>query len=461
MSHLEHVALPEFGLARELPEITFQEYLARLDAAVEAMARQELDFMVVYADREHFANMAYLTGFDPRFEEALLLLDRQGGRKLLVGNECMGYLPDPRLGCEAELFQAFSLLGQPRTKSRALRAILSSFGIGTGTSVGCVGAKYFAEALVEGGDYALDVPSYLVDLLRDITGSRELVRNATVLFVHPEYGLRIRNTADQIAQFEFAAMRTSEGVRTVMQRITPGVVERDLEHLLDSAGLPLTCHKMIGFGEKARRGLASPSDIRAHLGDAYTVGFGIWGALNSRAGVVAHGPEELAGELRAFYPRFAANYMDVVFAWYESVALGVPVGKVCAAVEARRDASLYDFAVNPGHYIHLEEWVHSPFEPDSTIPLASGVALQMDIIPLSKGPFCYANAEDTLVLADESLQAELAARHPACWGRIQARRAFMVEKLGVALDSSLLPLCNTPGWLPPYVLNLGQVLVKD
>ena len=33
-----------------------------------------LDAFVVYADREHFANMAYLTGFEPRFEEALLLL---------------------------------------------------------------------------------------------------------------------------------------------------------------------------------------------------------------------------------------------------------------------------------------------------------------------------------------------------------------------------------------------------
>ncbi|MHB1295084.1 MAG: M24 family metallopeptidase [Anaerolineae bacterium] len=461
MSHLERVTLPAFGRPRELPEIGTPEYLARLETAVEAMARRGFDFLVVYADREHFANMAYLTGFDPRFEEALLLLDRQGGRKLVVGNECMGYLPDARLGCEPELFQEFSLLGQPRGSSKPLRAILSGFGIGAGASVGCVGTKYFTGALVEGGACALDAPAYLVDLLRDLAGSPKRVRNAAGLFVDPEQGWRIHNSVDQIAQYEFAATRTSEGVRAVLECIAPGVVERDLEHLLDSAGLPLTCHKMVGFGEKARRGLASPSDNAARLGDAYTIGFGIWGALNSRAGVVAHGPEELAGELRTFYPRYAASYMDVAFAWYEAIALGASAGAVCAAAEAQRDTALYDFAVNTGHYIHLEEWVHSPFEPGSTIPLASGVALQMDIIPLSKGPFCYCNAEDTVVVADDALQAELAARYPACWARIQTRRAFMVEKLGIALHPTILPLCNTPGWFPPYGMDLEQVFVKD
>ncbi|HZS93019.1 MAG TPA: hypothetical protein VFE42_36710 [Chloroflexota bacterium] len=36
------------------------------------------DALLVYVDREHFANLAYLTGFDPRFEEALLILKPRG-----------------------------------------------------------------------------------------------------------------------------------------------------------------------------------------------------------------------------------------------------------------------------------------------------------------------------------------------------------------------------------------------
>ena len=54
--------------------------------------------------------MAYLSGFDPRFEGALLILDCDGQRKLLVGNECMGYLPDPELRYEGVLFRTSACL---------------------------------------------------------------------------------------------------------------------------------------------------------------------------------------------------------------------------------------------------------------------------------------------------------------------------------------------------------------
>ena len=38
------------------------------------MEERKLTHLVVYGDREHFANLAYLTGFDPRFEEAVLIV---------------------------------------------------------------------------------------------------------------------------------------------------------------------------------------------------------------------------------------------------------------------------------------------------------------------------------------------------------------------------------------------------
>ena len=46
--------------------------------------------LVVYADREHAANLHWLTGFDPRFEEAVLLLT-EAEALLLAGNECLAY----------------------------------------------------------------------------------------------------------------------------------------------------------------------------------------------------------------------------------------------------------------------------------------------------------------------------------------------------------------------------------
>ncbi len=462
MSTLTHVPLPAFGQAEECPPLPAALYAGRLAAARARMAEDGLDALVVYGDREHFANLAYLTGFDPRFEEALLLLDRDGAGKLLVGNECMGYLPDAALGLDVELFQEFSLLGQPRAQSRPLRNILSSFGIRRGVQVGCVGWKYFDSGLIAGWEEeeALDVPAYLADLLRGLCGVRKPVVNATALFMNPYDGLRVVNEPEQIAQFEYAATVTSAGVLDLLRHLAPGAREQNLERFLDSRGLPLSCHRMIGFGDKARRGLASASARRAVLGDVFTVAFGVTGGLTCRAGCIARGLQDLSCELRNFYPRFAANYFDVVCAWYGSLRVGAAGCGVFTAVESRRDASLYDFAVNPGHFIHLDEWVHSPFCADGRTPLRSGMALQADIIPVSRGPFCYANAEDGVVLADAALRAVLARQFPEMWERIRRRRAFVADALGIRLDESVLPLGNLPAWLPPFALDLEKVFTQ-
>jgi hypothetical protein len=238
------------------------------------------------------------------------------------------------------------------------------------------------------------------------------------------------------------------------------VREQDLEKHLDACGLTLSCHRMVGFGEKARRGLASPGPSRANLGDAFTTAFGVTGALTARAGVVAHGPEDLSATLREFYPRFTANYFAVTAAWYEALAVGVPARDVFHAAEVARDQELFVFALNPGHYLHLDEWVHSPFSADSEITLESGMVLQMDIIPISRGPFCCANAEDGIFLADARLQQELAAKFPACWQRVVARRDWMRRTLGITLHETVFPLANTTGWFAPYALDLGKAFVN-
>lgn len=81
---LRHLSLPEETAAAEPPAIAPEEYTRRCD---ETLARSGLPWVAVYGDREHNANLLFLTGFDPRFEEELLLLGPQGRRVLLVGNE--------------------------------------------------------------------------------------------------------------------------------------------------------------------------------------------------------------------------------------------------------------------------------------------------------------------------------------------------------------------------------------
>ena len=204
MIELATVDVPEFGAAPHCPAIPIGLYESRLKAACGRLRQEGLDCLVVYADREHFANMAYLTGFDPRFEEALLLLDIGGRRTLVVGNECMGFLPDAELGCEVVLFQDFSLLGQPRGDSRPLGEILASFGIEKGSRVGCVGWKCFDRRWSPPVRTPAIFPPMWSISCRDLTGDPRSVVNATTIFMNPADGLRTTCEPVQIAQFEVA-----------------------------------------------------------------------------------------------------------------------------------------------------------------------------------------------------------------------------------------------------------------
>src|SRR5215469_5834428 len=116
---------PDFGPAERPAPVEVSELEGRLSALRAKMVSEGLTHIVVYADREHFANIAYLTNFDPRFEESILIVAESGAPLLVVGNECEGYLGVSPLyiagKLRAERFQPFSLLNQPRESSRKMR----------------------------------------------------------------------------------------------------------------------------------------------------------------------------------------------------------------------------------------------------------------------------------------------------------------------------------------------------
>ena len=126
-------------------------------------------------------------------------------------------------------------------------------------------------------------------------------------------------------------------------------------------------------------------------------------------------------------------------------------------LEEERDDNLYTFCVNPGHYIHLDEWLSSPFYRGSTARLPSASALQVDIIPVGRAAGITVNMEDGIALADGALRRELAAHHPDLYARCAARRQFMQEVLGYELSEDILPLGNIPGAYFPFLLDTGWV----
>ncbi|MGQ9682773.1 MAG: hypothetical protein ACUVX9_09575 [Anaerolineae bacterium] len=129
---LAEIGLPDFGVPGEEPGIQRHEYEARLTALWERARQRRLDALVVYGDREHVANLAFLTGFDPRFEEALLIVRGDHVPVLITGNECFSYAAVSPLALDVRLFQHFSLLGQPRDKSRPLADMLRDAGLAPG-----------------------------------------------------------------------------------------------------------------------------------------------------------------------------------------------------------------------------------------------------------------------------------------------------------------------------------------
>jgi len=91
--------------------------------------------------------------------------------------------------------------------------------------------------------------------------------------------------------------------------------------------------------------------------------------------------------------------------------------------------------------------------------LRSGMAFQVDIIPATGTEYFTTNIEDGVALADEGLRAELAERFPAAWRRIEARRTFMAEVVGIDLHPEVLPFSNIPAVLSPFLLRPDRAMV--
>lgn len=451
-ARLAEIGMPEFGMPEARPEIPAGLYTARVARLRERAERGAYDRLVVYADREHSASLAYLSGFDPRFEESIFLLGSTGEPAILVGNECYGMAAQAPLKMRPVLFQDLSLPGQPRDRSRPLAEILADEGIGRGSHVGVIAGKTYA------GRETIDAPAYLVDELRRLTGPTGVVENATGLMIDAADGLRVINEVEQLAAFEYAACQTSDGVRRLLLGLQPGMSESEAVRLLDWNGMPLSCHLMLTGGPRASLGLLSPGDRRIVRGDRFTVGFGVWGALNCRAGFVMDGPNELPSGIADYVERLVGPYFEAVAEWYGALHVGQTGGALWEIIDRHLGDPFFGISLNPGHQIHLDEWVNSPIARGSRVELRSGMALQVDIIPATGTDYFTTNIEDGLALADQSLREAFAAGHPAAWQRIQARRQFMNDVLGIALHPDVLPFSNMPAYLPPFLLRPDRAM---
>jgi hypothetical protein len=193
-------------------------------------------------------------------------------------------------------------------------------------------------------------------------------------------------------------------------------------------------------------------------GDAAVAAIGLWGGNCARGGILVASSDELTSASDGYLEQLAVPYWRAIATWYETLALGIPGGELFDTVTGLLAGERFQPSLNPGHLIHYEEWSDSPIRAGSDDPIASGMVLQSDIIPTGIRPGWTVNCEDTIAIADSTLRAEMAVRHPELWSRVSARRAYVQDRLGIALAEEVLPLSCTCAYLRPFWLDLDRAL---
>lgn len=445
------------------PLLTGEDYGNRVKNLIELASIQELTHILVYGDREHFSNINYLIGYDPRFEESLLIISKQDTPVLLIGNEGFNYSNKVPIKIRKELFQSFSLLGQPRGSSKRLGEIFSSVGINKSSKIGVIGWKYFLTEEVENSQNCIEIPCYIVEALIGLVG-REKIENVSRFMVHPEYGLRIKLDIKELIKQEFAGTKTSRKVLYAIQNINKGLSEMEVSELLCIDGEPLATHPNVSFGAKnVLLGLASPGfNKRLSLGEVISIGLGYRRALVHRTGLYVRGKKDIPINIKNIVEELYKPYFKGLIAWYESIKIGVTGGEVFKNVEnALGGLEKYGINLNPGHSIHTDEWTNSIFYKKSTQKISSGMALQCDIISSMGEPYIGVHVEDGIIIADKSTINEIEISFPESWNRIIRRKRFMEKVLGINLAEEVLPTSDMQALLFPYMADTNIILAKN
>jgi hypothetical protein len=443
---------PDHGTPDLPPPLTLPELRARLAALRAVMPG---DALVIYGDREHAANIHWLTGFDPRFEEAVLIVTPTDAL-LIAGNECLPYTAisplvqagDIRTGHCASL----SLPSQPRGGTRLDQWIATM--IPAGATVGAIGWKWFGADEVADPATALDIPAFLADPLRDRAGT---VTNATPLMMHPGHGLRARVDAAEIARLEFANVLAARALTRMVLAFRAGMTDFDAIRAGQVEGLPLGCHITFATGDRETMGLTGPTGQTLQKGRQISFNVCHWGSNICRAGWLADTADDLPGPARDYIENFVAPYVQAMADWCGLMVPGRSGGQVWQAMQDALPRDTYNLFLNPGHLIGLDEWLSSPIAEGSDIPLASGMAMQMDVIP---GHPVYGSTrmEDGYVIADDALRAALSRDFPAVAARCAARADWMARTVGITVPPTLLPLADTCGIVAPFLLAPRQVV---
>ncbi|EEQ14782.1 M24 family metallopeptidase [Yersinia frederiksenii] len=448
-------APPRFNAIAKIA-ISDSTIAARKAKVINNMIQANIDYLLVYADKEHGGNFEYLTGFIPRFEEAALVLHVSGEVYLLLGNENLKLSQYARISNTAIHIPYFSLPNQPMENRKTLVELLADSGIKQAKKVGVAGWKLFTSQL-DDNNQLFDIPYFLLDAIKQSVSSETAITNATNLFIGSDIAARVTNNANELAHYEYGANLASNCVINALAAVDVGITEKQLGSLLADEGQPNTVIIIAATGERFEQANLYPGDKAIQLGDKISLTTGFKGGLSSRTGYAVHHADELPAAQRDYLDKVAIPYYATVVTWLENIRIGMLGKEMYALVETVFPKAQYHWSLNPGHLTADEEWLCSPIYSGSEEKIRSGMLFQIDIIPAVKG-YAGVSAEDCIALADQPLRDELAAHYPEVWQRIQQRRAYLSNTLNIHLSEEILPMSNTLGYLRPFLLDKYSAL---
>lgn len=423
---------------------------------LELMKEDNFDSLVIYADKEHGSNFEYLTGFIPRFEEGLLVLKKSGQAFFILGNENLKMAKHARLQGELYHYPLFSLPNQPMENECSLVSILNKIDFSGDKKIGLVGWKMFTSSPCD-NSAMFDLPHFIVEAIRNMRTEEAKMVNAAYLFIGGDKGARTMNNANEIAHYEYGANLSSTSMLKAMNAVAIDVKESELGNLLNADGQTNNVVTIAATGKRFEKANLYPTNKKVSLGDTLSLTTGYKGGLSSRAGFVVENAEQLPNNQHDYLEKVAIPYFKTIVYWLENIRIGMDGGEFYKMIENVYPKDEYHWHLNPGHLVADEEWMSSPIYPNSKETLKSGMLLQIDIIPSVAG-YAGVSAEECIALADDELRSQIKNEYPDLWERIETRKNYIHNELGIKLPEHVLPLSNLVAYLRPFFLNKSAVL---
>lgn len=266
------------------------------------------------------------------------------------------------------------------------------------------------------------------------------------------------NNANELAHYEYGASLASDAMLSTMDRIEVGVKEISLGNELTRDGQYQNVVCIASSGPRYIKGNMFPTNRCVQLGDAISLTVGYKGGLSSRSGYAIVNESQLPKDVSNYLQRLVIPYYNAYVTWLETIKIGMKGNEMFQRIETVLPRNEYHWSLCPGHLVADEEWMSSPIYEGSKEEIKSGMMFQIDIIPSLSG-YAGVCCESTIALANADLREAIKQDYPELYSRIEKRRDYLINTLGIKLPLEVLPLCSSVAYLRPYLLSKEKALI--